>query len=215
MQSIRLLLADSQYLIRLGLKSLLARNKHIKIVGESSNTEELLTKVHDLQPDVVLMDYKNSHHFNLEDIKEIKTISPSSKMLIISSDDDKNNIFKVIEYGINSFLTKECSEEEIMNAIVATAKNEKFFCNKILDIILAKHLSKEDDDCAPTELTVRELEIVGLIAEGHSTKDIAEELCLSTHTVYTHRKNVMRKLNVNSASELILYAINTGLVRTS
>ncbi|MCZ6899054.1 MAG: response regulator transcription factor [Bacteroidetes bacterium] len=215
MQSIRLLLADSQYLIRLGLKSLLARNKHIKIVGESSNTEELLKKVHDLQPDVVLMDYKNSHHFNLEDIKEVKTISPSSKMLIISSDDDKNNIFKVIEYGINSFLTKECSEEEIMNAIVATAKNEKFFCNKILDIILAKHLSKEDDDCAPTELTVRELEIVGLIAEGHSTKDIAEELCLSTHTVYTHRKNVMRKLNVNSASELILYAINTGLVRTS
>ncbi|MCZ6521936.1 MAG: response regulator transcription factor [Bacteroidetes bacterium] len=215
MQSIRLLLADSQYLIRLGLKSLLARNKHIKIVGESSNTEELLKKVHDLQPDVVLMDYKNSHHFNLEDIKEVKTISPSSKMLIISSDDDKNNIFKVIEYGINSFLTKECSQEEIMNAIVATAKNEKFFCNKILDIILAKHLSKEDDDCAPTELTVRELEIVGLIAEGHSTKDIAEELYLSTHTVYTHRKNVMRKLNVNSASELILYAINTGLVRTS
>ena len=215
MQSIRLLLADSQYLIRLGLKSLLARNKHIKIVGESSNTEELLKKVHDLQPDVVLMDYKNSHHFNLEDIKEVKTISPSSKLLIISSDDDKNNIFKVIEYGINSFLTKECSEEEIINAIVATAKNEKFFCNKILDIILAKHLSKEDDDCAPTELTVRELEIVGLIAEGHSTKDIAEELCLSTHTVYTHRKNVMRKLNVNSASELILYAINTGLVRTS
>ncbi len=215
MQSIRLLLADSQYLIRLGLKSLLARNKHIKIVGESSNTEELLKKVHDLQPDVVLMDYKNSHHFNLEDIKEVKTISPSSKLLIISSDDDKNNIFKVIEYGINSFLTKECSEEEIMNAIVATAKNEKFFCNKILDIILAKHLSKEDDDCAPTELTVRELEIVGLIAEGHSTKDIAEELCLSTHTVYTHRKNVMRKLNVNSGSELILYAINTGLVRTS
>ena len=215
MQSIRLLLADSQYLIRLGLKSLLARNKHIKIVGESSNTEELLKKVHDLQPDVVLMDYKNSHHFNLEDIKEVKTISPSSKLLIISSDDDKNNIFKVIEYGINSFLTKECSEEEIINAIVATAKNEKFFCNKILDIILAKHLSKDDDDCAPTELTVRELEIVGLIAEGHSTKDIAEELCLSTHTVYTHRKNVMRKLNVNSASELILYAINTGLVRTS
>ena len=215
MQKIRLLLADSQYLIRLGLKSLVARNRHIKIVGESSNTEELLKKVHDLQPDVVLMDYKNSHHFNLEDIKEVKTISPSSKLLIISSDDDKNNIFKVIEYGINSFLTKECSEEEIMNAIVATAKNEKFFCNKILDIILAKHLSKEDDDCAPTELTVRELEIVGLIAEGHSTKDIAEELCLSTHTVYTHRKNVMRKLNVNSASELILYAINTGLVRTS
>ena len=215
MQSIRLLLADSQYLIRLGLKSLLARNKHIKIVGESSNTEELLKKVHDLQPDVVLMDYKNSNHFNLEDVKEVKTISPSSKLLIISSDDDKDNIFKVIEYGINSYLTKECSEEEIMNAIVATAKNEKFFCNKVLDIILAKHLSKEEDACAPTELTVRELEIVGMIAEGHSTKDIAEELCLSTHTVYTHRKNVMRKLNVNSASELILYAINTGLVRTS
>jgi len=215
MQSVRLLLADSQYLIRLGLKSLAARNKRIKIVGESSNTEELLKKVHDLQPDVVLMDYKNSHHFNLEDVKEVKAISPSSKLLIISSDDDKDNIFKVIEYGINSFVTKECSEEEIMNAIVATAKNEKFFCNKVLDIILAKHLSKEEDDCAPTELTVRELEIVGMIAEGHSTKNIAEELCLSTHTVYTHRKNVMRKLNVNSASELILYAINSGIVRTS
>jgi len=83
----------------------------------------------------------------------------------------------------------------------------------VIDIILEKHLPEEEETCAPTSLTVRELEIVRLTAQGQKAKEVAAQLFLSTHTVYTHRKNIMKKLGVNSASEMIVYAINNGLVQ--
>jgi len=210
--AIKVILADSQYLIRMGLRSLITQDNHIEIVGESKSGDELLEMIKKHQPDVVTLDYKSNGTFNLEIIREIRLLSPATNVLIVSSDENRERIFKAIEYGINSFVTKECSEQEIRNAIIATSKNEKFFCNKILDVILAKHIHKEDD-CEATELTVREIEIVKLIADGNSTKEIAAKLNLSHHTIYTHRKNVMKKLNIKSASELILYAINTGIVK--
>lgn len=197
----------------MGLKHLLSRNKGLEIIGESSNTDEMLAKVKTLHPDVLMFDYNNGDQFALSDITEVKKVSPSTKILVISSDENKENINKALEFGINSFLTKQCDKDEISSAIIASSKGEKFFCNKVLDIILEKHLSKDDeDDCKPTELTVREIEVVKLIAEGNSSKEIADHLHLSPHTVYTHRKNVMRKLKIKSASELILYAVNTGII---
>ena len=144
----------------------------------------------------------------------MKSVSPKTNILIISSDENRDTIHFILENGVNSFLTKDCDETEIRNAIYATAKGEKFFCGKILDIIFEKHYSKDNgESCEPTELTTRELEIVKLIIEGHSTKEIADQLCLSHHTIYTHKKNVMKKLGIKSTSELILYAVNTGLTK--
>ncbi|MEM6965044.1 MAG: response regulator transcription factor [Bacteroidota bacterium] len=109
-------------------------------------------------------------------------------------------------------MTKGCDEEEIINAIKATAKQERFFCNKILNFILEKSFAKSDDGTT-TPLTTREIEIVRLVVEGKIAKEIADELNLSTHTIYTHRKNIMNKLELKSTSELVLYAVEKGFVK--
>ena len=212
---VSVLLADAQYLIRMGLKNVIANRPDIEVVGEAATKNAMFSKVALHQPNVLIMDYHDSDAFSPEDILLIRQTAPNTKVLIISSDNDKGTIFKVIETGINGFLTKFCDRGEIISAIYATAKGERFFCNKIVNLLLEKHIRQSDaENCSPANLTVRETEIVQLIAEGIATKEISEQLHLSTHTIYTHRRNIMKKLGVNSASELILYAIKTGIVQT-
>ena len=215
MQDISIVLADEQYLIRVGLKHLLQQKNNINIVAEATNSDALLKAIKQYQPDVVIIDYQTTKkNFCIDNISMIKNISPATQVLVISSDDNKEHILQAISAGTNGFLTKSCDKAEIINAIYATNRGEKFFCNKVLDIILEKHLANTDMpfNCAPSSLTVRELEIVELIAKGMTTKAIGEKLFLSHHTIYTHRRNIMKKLNVKSASELILYAVKTGIV---
>ena len=209
---ISVILADSQYLIRVGLRHLVSKDREIKVIAECSTGSELIAKTIELTPDVVILDYQNSGHFQLANVEELYRVCPQIRVIVISSDDNKSNIHKALEYGVQSYLTKECDEDEIRSAIVATSKNQKFFCNKILDILLEKHHPKQQEDCLPTGLTARELEVVKLVVDGISSKEIADRLHLSHHTVYTHRKNVMKKLSINSTPELVRYAITTGLV---
>ncbi|MEZ5001795.1 MAG: response regulator transcription factor [Chitinophagales bacterium] len=208
---ISVVIADSQYLIRLGLRHLFEGQSRINVVDDATRSDELMEAVLEHSPDVVIFDHDKPSHFKMEDISAVKRISPHTNFLIISSDDKKESIFRVLQEGSLSFLTKECDEEEIISAVIATSKGEKFLCNKVIDVILDKHVAKEEQTCAPTNLTTRELEIVKLTAQGLSAGKVADQLYLSPHTVYTHRKNIMKKLGVNSASELIVYAINNGL----
>ena len=214
MSNITILIADAQHLFRDGLKLLLKNRKSIEVAAEAENRRELFKALKQLQPDVIIIDYNLPDYFTQNDIGEIHRHSPQSKVLVISSDHDKQTIYKVLEYGINSFLTKECSKKEITRAIYATAKGEKFFCNKVLDLLLEKNATRFEPDCEPTALTERETEITRCIAEGKSTNAIADELYISVHTVRTHRKNIMRKLGVNSVSELVLYAVNVGIIQS-
>ena len=109
-------------------------------------------------------------------------------------------------------LVPSADEEEILNAINSISKGEKFICHKIIDIILDKPKNILDDDCKPINLSIRELEIIQQNALGLSAKEIGEKLFISTHTVYTHKKNIMKKLQINSSSELILFAIKHGII---
>jgi len=210
---ISVFIADSQDLTRFGLRHLIGGDKNLNFSGEAVNSDDLFESIKSKSPDVLILDYKKTGDFKITDINRIKNASPRTNILVISADEEKLIIHDVLEKGVNSFLTKECDQAEIKNAIYATAKGEKFFCGKILEVIFEKHYNKsEDEACQPTELTTRELEIVKMITQGFSTKNIAETLCLSHHTIYTHKKNVMKKLAIKSTSELILYAVNTGLV---
>lgn len=195
----------------MGLKHILSRDKEIEVVGEASNSTELLEAMKQWKPQIILIDYNEKSSFSIRDIKIIRETYPFIRFVVITSDDNRDSINRTLSYGVNAFLTKTCDKEEIKNAILATHKGEKFFCNKILDILVAKHLGKEEENCNPTELTVREVEVVKLVGKGYSSKKIAGDLNLSLHTINTHRKNVMKKLRLKSASELMLYAINTGL----
>jgi len=212
LSTIKIIIADHQYLIRMGLRHILGRNKGMEVVDEVANSSELLQAVKKHSPQIVLMDYNDSNSFSVSDIYHINQKFPGCRFVIITADENRESINKALSFGVNGFLTKTCDRDEIKKAITATAKGEKFFCNKILDIILAKHLGQDvEEDCEPTELTVREVEIVKLVSDGHSSKKIAELLNLSLHTVQTHRRNVMRKLKISSVSELVMYAVNTGL----
>ena len=211
MQPISIILADSQYLIRLGLENLLSQRADFQIVEQSVREDDLLKKVGTHQPRVVILDYHQPGNFSTDTVNRIKENSPKTNVLIISSDTDKGRIDAVLENGVNSFLTKCCDDKEILGAINATAKGEKYFCNNVLNYLLEKSFPKEGD-CSPTPLSPRELEIVKHVAQGKIAKEIASELHLSTHTVYTHRKNIMKKLGFGSVSELVLYAVNEGIV---
>ena len=142
-----------------------------------------------------------------------RNLSPDSEVLIISSDINRTKVMTALQYGAKGFLTKECGEVEILGAIRATANAEKFFCNTVLDIVLDRQLSEGDtEDCSPVKFTDREIEIISLMAQGANAQKIADTLSLSVHTIYTHRKNIRKKMGASTAAEVILYAIRTGLV---
>jgi DNA-binding NarL/FixJ family response regulator len=212
MDSIQLLVADAQYLTRLGMRYLIQQTDKLEVAGEAGREEELVRILQEKKIDVVVLDHYQSQNFSVASIDLIREISPDSGILVITSDTNRQNIYKLLENGITSLLTKYCDHSEIIEAIHATYKKEKFFCGKILEYILEKSFGKPTSDCSPTPLTPREIEIVQLIAKGKIAKEIAEELNLSPHTIYTHRKNIMKKLAFSSSSELVLYAVNNGWV---
>ena len=205
-------IADSQYLIRVGLMHLLNSRKEVDVVGEAASKDSLYQLLQSKQPDVLIFDYNKPDTFDKNDLEKVRKLSPKTGILIISADDNRQSIYDVLEKGVNSFLTKECDEDEIFKAIQATSRGEKFFCSKVLDFLLQKSFGTEPKDCRAIPLTIREVEIVKLVAGGKTAKEISEEINISTHTIYTHRKNIMKKLKMNSTSELVLYAVRHGLV---
>lgn len=213
MQAVSILIADAQYLTRLGLRYALASAPNVEVIAEAEDEEELLEELANGVPDVLVLDHNQPGYFSAETIGKVRQLAPKASILIISAINDKSSVYLALESGINSFLTKSCDQEEILDAVRATAKGEKFFCTKVLDCLLERTFGKIDsDDCSPVTLSPREIEIVRLVAKGLIAKEIAAMLNLSTHTVYTHRKNIMKKLNLNTSSELLLYAINTGIL---
>ncbi|MCB0638201.1 MAG: response regulator transcription factor [Lewinella sp.] len=210
----RIAIADAQDLVRAGIKFVLQDLENVDIRCEAASEEELLDCLSQVEVDIIILDYNHPDQFSVNSLPRIREVAPHSRLLIISADDDKNRIDQVLQFGVNSYLTKTCDEQEIKDAIRATYKDEKFFCTKVVDYLLERSYAKLDENCAPTPLSPREIEIVQLIAKGFIAKEIADLLNLSPHTVYTHRKNVMKKLQLSSSSELLMYAVNNGLVST-
>lgn len=217
MKKTKILIADTHTLTREGVKSLLAKRKDIHIAGEAKDTKELAEKIKKINPDIVIIDFYIPDHFSIDDIAFIRKNHPQISVLVISTNKNKEDILKVLDFGVNSYLLKECDEEEVINAVYASAKKEKFFCGRVMDSILEKvthhcPIGSMCHHCQPVSLSEREVEIIKLIAEGYTTNEIAEKLFLSFHTISTHRKNIFKKLSIRSSSELILYALKKGIV---
>lgn len=211
--SVRLLHFTTNSLARIGLHGLIDNEQNYPII-DCADEGVVLTEL-DRTPVSLLI---------INDLKvgdELKNLIASVRnrysglpILLIADTSDASAVLKSIDVGIRGFLTKECDGDEILHAIHSLVKGERFFCNNVLNILLNKNLI-EEEDCSPTGLTEREVEIIQEIAGGLTSKQIADKLHISTHTVQTHRKNIMRKLQVGSVSELILYAIRMGLVEPS
>jgi DNA-binding NarL/FixJ family response regulator len=178
------------------------------------NSESLLfEKLGSRHYDLLIMDPKKEHGFGPDTVQRIQDDFGNQKVLVISDVKNESAVLKILERGIQGYLTYECDEDEIIHAIFAISKGEKFYCNKVLDIVFNKHLyNKEGDNCDAISLTSRETEIARFIASGLTNREVADKIHLSPHTVHTHRKNIMKKLGVRSASELTIYAIGIGLI---
>ena len=205
-------IADSQYLTRRGLKQVLNQRPGFRVVAEPTTEEELLKQLKNSPPEVLILDYNQPRHFSPETIVKARAIAPQTGILILSADDQKERIFTVIQSGVSCFITKECDEAEILDAIQAANSGSKFFCGKVLDFILEKSFTSQESNNSATPLTPREKEIVILTAQGLIAKEIAAQLNLSTHTVYTHKKRIMKKLELKSPVQLVMYALENGMI---
>jgi DNA-binding NarL/FixJ family response regulator len=182
------------------------------VIGEAGNEAELNRLITKTPPDIIVIDYNQPGFFSIESIKHLIDQHPTIQLLVISSDENKENIYDVINSGVLRFLTKKCDAHEINEAFRAIIRGEKFFCSSIFNFIFEMSFSQNSYSSNPLPLSARELEIVQLIAKGLIAKEISKKLNLSTHTVYTHRKNIMEKLKLRRSSELVLFAINKGLL---
>lgn len=208
-----IVLADSQALTACGIKYLLEREGSTKIT-EAKETESLLSAV-TKETALLIIDYLSVKDFDATGLKELKDRNPTVPVLVITADHDKQTIIQVLDTGVNGFLFKDCYEDEITRAVETIIKGEKFFCNKVFDILMENRQQKEEPDCFPAELTPREISIIKLVATGQSTINIAEKLNLSPHTISTHRKNIIKKLKIKSPVELITYAFELGFIKTN
>lgn len=185
--------------------------EEFELSGVVDGADEVMKSVLVEHPDVLLMDYQSDDPI-LKSLLNQVVDSKATNVLIITNEDKKEHIKPLLDMGIKGIVTKKCSQSEILNAIESVSKNNRFYCNRILDLLIESEDSK-DVDCEPTDLSPREYEVLQLITKGHKTVEIADELNVSVHTINSHRKNILKKLNLKSPTELIVYAMESGLVK--
>ncbi len=212
---IRIMIADDHTILRQGLVRLLEDQPEFKVVEEATNGRMALEKALDLKPDIIIMDIAMPLMNGIEAAKRIKKHLPKTKIIILSMYSHENYIHELLKTGISGYLLKDSSGRDIIHAIQAAMKNETFLSpsisKKIMDTYLfpRKGLSREERF---KQLSNREREVFQLIAEGLSTRQIAETLYISVSTVKSHKINIMEKLGIDSPFRLVHFAIQLGLV---
>lgn len=214
-QPIKIFLADDHTIVRQGLAKLLEAEPHIKVVGEAQDGREAVNKVPKINPDIVIMDIAMPLLNGIEATRQIKKLSPQTKIIILSMHSHDRYISELISLGASGYLLKDSTGVEIIKAVSAAMKGDVYLSPSISrrvidDYLTLKKTSSREDLYA--KLSNREREVFQMIAEGHSTKKIADILFVSASTVKTHRANIMEKLQLKNISQLIQFAIRLGIV---
>lgn len=211
---VRTVLADHGDLALIGLRAILADVPRVEVVAEVRDREELYAALSDLRPNVVMIDH-TAEGFGAEAIRDGLKRWKRTRFVAITPDPSQTALMSALRAGVTSYIKKDCGRQEIIDAVLRTADGGKFFCGKILSAVQEASLNLErivEDplSCEPVLLTERESEIIRLIAEGCSYTRIADRLGLSSHTVISHRRNIMAKLGVNSTAAVVMYAVKHG-----
>lgn len=211
-----LVIADNSDIVRLGIRSLLSREEEFEIAGEASCDDELFELLSSFEIDVVVLDYTSSN-FTVDSIATIRNKFPKVNVLAITPEQNAQVLVDALRAGVTSYVKKDCSFPEIIDAVKETAKGNKFFCGQILETIQEANMDVSDIEmgnfnCDAVVISNRECEIIVLIAEGFTNAQIADKLFLSSHTVNTHRKNIMNKLGVKNTAGIVMYAVKSNLV---
>lgn len=214
MDKIRLLLADDHAILRDGIRALLAEQPDMSVVGEAGDGRQAVTLAHDLSPDVVLMDIGMPLLNGLEATRQIKRDRPGIHVLILTMHENEEYIREVLAAGASGYVLKQAAASELVAAIRAVHRGEAVLSPAVTRVVIQDYLRSEAAQpvIASNELTAREREVLQLIAEGHTSKEISDILCLSVKTVQAHRTSLMQKLDLHDRGDLIKYAIQKKII---
>ncbi len=205
----RVLIADDHGIVRAGVKLLLDRQPDMEVVAEAEDGVDALEKVIKHRPDVAVLDVSMPRMTGLQATHEIKQQAPDTQVLILSMHDDERYLFEALRAGAAGYVLKRAADQDLVDAVRAAGRGEPFLTASAQQTLIRNFLERGDQ---PAELTPREQEVVKLIAEAHTNKEIAEILHLSEKTVESHRGRVLQKLGMRDRVELVRYAIRQGLV---
>jgi two-component system, NarL family, nitrate/nitrite response regulator NarL len=211
-KKIKILVADDHPVVRKGLQSCLARQDRLKIVGEAADGDEALKKTRELSPDVVLMDISMPGMNGLAVTEVLRKESPATKVLVLSVHNNRDYIFRIIQAGAHGFISKEAPPDELLKAIESVYAGEPFFSPEIAKAALNQLVTSGGKKDPFAQLTSREREVLVLIAEGQSNKEIATRLGIGVRTIETHRERIMRRLDIHSVAGLTKFAIANGMI---
>jgi DNA-binding NarL/FixJ family response regulator len=213
---IRIIIADKSQITHSGLRSIFSSYDDLCIIGHAHSENELVEMLGEFETDLVFIDY-TAPDFSVNTIKRVRDTFTATKIIALTEDQSGKTLVNAIRAGVLSYLRKDCDIQEIIESVYDTHRGGAFYCGKIIEKIRKESIDISDLDsstfsCEPTPISQRELEIIQLIAEGYTNTEIAEKLFLSTHTVNTHRKNIMQKLGINNTAALVMFAVKMELV---
>jgi DNA-binding NarL/FixJ family response regulator len=207
---IKVLLADDHTIVRQGLKLILSSRPDLEVVGEAANGREVLELAEKLKPDVILMDVAMPELNGIEATRRLNQISPRTKVLALSMHKEAVYVREILKAGARGYILKDAIDTELVNAIQSVARGDGYISPAISGALLSDYRQNLTD---PLDLlSTREREVLQLIAEGKTNKEVATRLNLSVYTVDSHRGKIMEKLNLHSAGELVRFAVKNGLV---
>ena len=215
MASIRILLADDHTVMRAGLRLLLERQSNLHVVGEAADGREAVELAVAEKPNVVVMDIAMPHLNGVEATRQIVGRSPDTAVVILSMHSDESYVIRSLKAGARAYLLKDSAEADLIAAIHAITQGKSFFSPAVSRILKEDYMHQLAELGAEDSyelLTNREREVLQLVAEGQSNKEVANLLNLSLYTVETHRTHILQKLNLHSVPELILYAVRKGII---
>jgi two-component system nitrate/nitrite response regulator NarL len=214
-QKIKILLVDDHPIVLEGIKSHLSNQPDLRVVGEASNGQEALRQARQCAPDVILMDISMPHMNGLEAIARMRKVVPTAKVLVLTMHDNKEYISQSIRFGARGYLRKDTSPTEMVHAIKTVHAGEVFL-NPLASRVMADVFQRGDKagvvPLAAPVLSEREREVLVLIAEGLSNKEVADRLGIGVRTAETHRERLMRKLDIHTVAGLTRFAIASGMV---
>jgi len=215
--TLRVLVADDHEVVRKGLRTILEEQPGWEVSGEASDGREAVDKVRALKPDVTVVDVGMPGLNGLEATRQMLKNDPETKVLILTMHESDPLIREVLDAGARGYLLKSDAGKDLVSAVEAIRRNKTYFTARVAQMVLDGYLDKKprtpvDHDVPASRLTPRQREIVQLLAEGKSSKEVAVALNLSVKTAETHRANIMRRLNCHSVSELVRYAIRNNII---
>ena len=217
MKKLRLLVADDHEIVRRGLVALIKGNPDWEVCAECDDGRQATEKARELKPDIVVLDIGMPVLNGLEATRQILRDDPNIKVLVLTITDADQVVQAVLDAGARGFILKSDAVRDLMMAVDALQHNRTFFTARVAEMVLSRYRARTGPMAKPelemTKLTPREREVVQLLAEGKSSKEVACHLNLSVKTAETHRSNIMRKLGLHSVSELVLYAVRNNIIQ--